>query len=444
MACLPLDLKCGTAGIIADAAERGMRGMAEDAIETYGNTAQWLGTFWLYTPTPNLAGSEGGASPVVEFLQGSLGFYVAIAAFLSLIIVAAKILLTQRGEGFKEALRGLVVLVLVTGLGVPVLSLLILAGDEFSVWIVERSTGSRDFAANLLAATSLTALLPFGSLLVILLGIVAFLLSVAQVVLILLRSVMLVLLAGMLPVAASFAATETGMNWLKKYGAWMVAFLLYKPVASIIYATAFALIADGPLSFETGVDAGADAFMSVAAGILLMALAVAALFALMKLITPAIGAIGSGSSGGAGIAAAGALASGAMQVGSMRGGFSGGGAGRTSSTSTTSAPNGASTTGPSSREPAMAGARTTSRGANAAGRAAPAATAGTGAAAASGAVAGGGAGAGAAAGSAAGPGGVAAGAVAGRVAGGVAAGAQAVSKSAQSTVDSDGGPDGSR
>lgn len=424
--CTVLDIGCGVGELVGSVANDGVRRMAEDIVESYGNVASWLGTFWLYTPTPNLAGSTGGGSAVVEFLQSSLGFYVAIAAFVSLVIVAVKIMLTQRGEGFKDALRGLVVLVLATGLGVPVLSLLIVAGDEFSVWIVERATGSSDFGANLLAATQLAALLPFGSFIVIILGIVAFLLAVAQVVLILLRSVMLVLLAGMLPVAASFSATETGMSWLKKYGAWLVAFLLYKPVASIIYATAFALVADGPFSFDTGLSDDAGAFMNVAAGVLLMVLAVAALFALMKLVSPAIGAIGAGSSGQAGVAATGALASGAMQVSSMKS-FSGGAGTGAASTPGAVPARGAKTAGMSAR----GSSALPSGGAASAGPAA-----GAGAASA--------AGSGAAAGSAAGPAGTAVGAAAGVVAGAVNAGARTVKQSAQSVIDSEGGPDGSR
>lgn len=437
--CNPVDIGCNVGELVGNIANDGVRRMAEDVVESYGNVASWLGTFWLYTPTPNLAGSAGGGSSVVEFLQGSLGFYVAVAAFLSLVFVAIKIMLTQRGEGFKDALRGLVILVLATGIGVPVLSLLIIAGDEFSVWIVERATGTSDFGANLLAATQLAALLPFGSFIVIILGVIAFLLSIAQVVLILLRSVMLVLLAGMLPVAASFAATETGMSWLKKYAAWLIAFLLYKPVASIIYATAFALIADGPFSFETGMDADAGSFLNVAAGILLMVLSVAALFALMKLVTPAIGAIGSGSSGQAGMAATGALASGAMQVSNMKS-FSSGGAGPVSY----SAPNGA---GSSARGAASTGASATRAGSTAGAKTATAgAAAGTGAASAGAAAgaAGSGAAAGATAGAAAGPAGIAAGAVAGRVVSSGAAGAKKIANTAQSAVDSDGGPDGSR
>ena len=52
---------------------------------------------------------------------------------------------------------------------------------------------------------------------------------------------MLILLLGVLPIAAAATNTEMGRGWFKQIIAWLLAFILYKPVAAIVYATAIRL-----------------------------------------------------------------------------------------------------------------------------------------------------------------------------------------------------------
>ncbi|WP_254517711.1 hypothetical protein, partial [Salmonella enterica] len=83
--------------------------------------------------------------------------------------------------------------------------------------------------------------------------------------------------------------------------AWLAAFILYKPAAAIIYATAFYL---------TGTDVLKDdgtGLLSILTGMILMVLALFAMPALMRFVTPMVGAM---AAGGAGMGAA-ALAGGA-------------------------------------------------------------------------------------------------------------------------------------
>lgn len=406
-------------GIVGNAVDN----FAADVAEGFGKIMASLGTYWLYIPTPNLAGGTGSNSDVVSFIQNSLIFYVAIAAIIAIVISSIRLILTQKGEHFSKIARGIVTLIFVTAAGVPLLSLLIIAGDQFSVWIVNLPTDGRDFGSNLAAAMTAALSVPGGAVLVIVLGIIAICVSLTQVVLILIRMVMLVLLAGMLPLAGSFASTDGGKDWLKKYSGWLLAFLLYKPIAAIIYAVAFALVGNGLFRYDEGaLDVTGQAIMNILAGLMLMVVAVIALGALMKFVTPAIGAIGGSAAGGALAAGIGAAATGAVSIMGMKsigGGSSGGGA----------APSGAGTAPTSAPSAAAASG-------SAAGNSA-------GAASSAGAAAGGGstAAAGATAGAAAGPAGIAAGAAVGAAAQGVGAAAGAVKSGTENAVE--GGPSGS-
>ena len=123
------------------------------------------------------------------------------------------------------------------------------------------------------------------------LGIIAFLATVIQIMLMLVRGGMLVLLVGTLPLVAAFSNTEMGMQWFRKASAWLVAFALYKPAAAIVYAVAFDL-------------AGQPGALALLDGVMMLVLAILALPALLRFVVPATSALAGG--GGAGGMLAGA------------------------------------------------------------------------------------------------------------------------------------------
>lgn len=402
--------------------------------------------------------NAGGA---VFFLQSSLWWYMGAAAILSVIIGGARMAWEQRAEPGRETVKGLLTLVVVAGAGVTIVGLLVAAADSFSVWVLNGSlqcdvtvAGSACFGENMLTLLALTtnpAAGGLGSLLIIILGIIAILAAAFQIVLMVARGAMLVVLTGILPLSASLTSTEMGKTWFRKCIAWLVAFILYKPAAAIIYAAAFQLV---------GTDVFADdgsGLLAVLTGLMLMVIALFAMPALMRFVTPMVGAMASGAGGAA--LAAGALAalpSGAAAIGRLASG--------NSSSSTTSnaqpgndgqsggqGPSGGGGGGNAAPTPsAPANPQQSGAGAGAsAGSGAGAGAAGVRAGAGAGAVAGAGAGAAAgggaaAAGAAGGPVGMAAGAAldAASKAGQAAAGA-AKSVGEQSTGEG-GGPDGSR
>lgn len=399
---------------------------------------------------PSAPNDSAGA---VLFLQSSLWWYMGAAAVISVIIGGARMAWEQRAEPGREIVKSLLTLVVVAGAGTTIVGLLVTASDSFALWIIDASLkcdvegDGACFEQNMLALLALTtnpAASSLGSILVIILGLIAIFAAILQIVLMVARGGMLVILTGILPLSASFTNTEMGKGWFKRCISWLTAFLLYKPAAAIIYAASFQL---------TGTDVFSDdgsGLLAVLTGLMLMVIALFAMPALMRFVTPMVGAMAGGSAGG--VLAAGALAglpTGATMVGRLSSG-DGGGSGQSGSQGPSGGREGAHGNGAAPSQ----GSGQTSSGSSGAEATSGGATQGTGTASTAGSAGGAGvaasggrgaaAGSGAAAAGAAGPAGIAAGAAleAGKKAGQAAAGA-AQSIGEQSTGEGS-GPDGSR
>jgi type IV secretion system protein TrbL len=289
-----------------------------------------IATFWISVPTPELAssggGGGGGAAPTVAFIQQHLWWYMCAAAIAGVMIGGARMAYEKRGDAGKDVLRSLVVFIVTVGAGLAVVSIATEAADAFSTWIIADATSGTSFGANMTALFGLTELAGgglTGSLMVIVFGLFIVLVSIVQLVLMIVRGGMLVILAGILPMSAAFTSTQIGRQWFRRCVSWLAAFVLYKPAAAIVYATAFRLA--GSNAFGSG---GA---INVVTGLMLMVLAVLTLPALMKFVTPIVGATAAGSGAGmlaAGGEAAAAVFSGRLPTGAVQGlGHSAAGAG---------------------------------------------------------------------------------------------------------------------
>jgi type IV secretion system protein TrbL len=289
-----------------------------------------------------------------------------------------------------------------------VISILVIAADALSASIIDRATDGKGFAhaMGILVMTNQTGV---GVFILIILGLVGLIASLMQIVLMIVRGGMLVILAGILPTTAAFTNTEMGRQWFQKAVGWTIAFILYKPAAAIVYAVAFKLMGSS----------GGNVLLGSITGFALMIVALLALPALMRFVTPMVGAVASGSGGGAG-AAVGAMATGAVSMGR-----SGSGRGNASPTPASQPGQSASAQGSKGAGGSNGGNGKPTPGSTGPGGAPGKGTTATAGAGTSGSVAGAGAGtagAGAASGAAkaAGPAGIA-----------VAAGAQAASKAGQ-------------
>ena len=299
------DIGCGVGNAVSDLTNDAITNLAKSIMEGMSQMVTTLSTFWVSMPTVNLA-SEGGTtpSPVVSIVNSELMVWTVALAVLAVIVGGIRMIWEQRGAPLKDLLRSLVTLALVSGLGLGVISILVIAADAFSTAIIDRSTDGKGFAEamNILVMTNHTDVVVF---ILIILGLIGLLASLVQIVLMVIRSGMLVILAGILPTTAAFTNTEMGKQWFQKAVGWTLAFILYKPAAAIVYSVAFLLM---------GSNTGKDTLIGSITGFTLMVVALFALPALMRFVTPMVGAVASGGGAGSGMAV-GAMATGAVSLG---------------------------------------------------------------------------------------------------------------------------------
>jgi type IV secretion system protein TrbL len=323
--CGLIDWKCSTQQFIGGITDDAIGNLAKAIMEGMSQMVTTLSTFWVSMPTVNLASEDGSTpSPVVAAVNSELMPWTLTLAVLAVILGGIRMIWEQRGAPLKDLLRSLLTLTLVSGLGLGVISILVIAADAFSVAIIERSTDGKGFAQSM-SVLVMTGQTEVGVFILIVLGLIGLIASLVQIVLMVVRSGMLVILAGILPTTAAFTNTEMGRQWFQKAVGWTIAFILYKPAAAIVYSVAFLLM---------GNTSGQDALVGSITGFTLMIVALFALPALMRFVTPMVGAVASGSGAAAG-AAVGAMATGAVSMG--RGGSGRGNAAPIPATTSTTA-----------------------------------------------------------------------------------------------------------
>ncbi len=258
---------------------------------TVTNTAAW----WISIPSPDLA-----AEPAITRIQAWLLPITAAVAVGAMIAGGLRMVIARRANPLLDVTGGLLTLAAVTTVGTIVPTLLLKAGDAWSAWVLQASTGGQ-FAQRLtnvlvLGGTAAPAV-------VLIFGIAAIVLSLVQAALMLFRQAALVILAGVLPLAAAGSLAPLTRPWIRKISSWMLALICYKPAAAAVYATAFTMIGSGKNP------------RTVLMGFVMLVLSVLTLPALMKFFTWTTGAV-AGSGGGGQLL--GAAAVGAIAVGTMR------------------------------------------------------------------------------------------------------------------------------
>jgi len=325
-------------------------------------------TWWIQVPSPDLAGQ-----PAVGQLQQQLLPLAIAVAVLGVIIAGGRMALTRKADPLMDVGSGLVVIAATSAVGVLLPSLLLKAGDAWSTWVLQESTGGQ-FAARLTSVLTLNGASPA---VVVVLGIVAIIISAIQAVLMLFRQGALVILAGMLPLAAAGTLAPATRGWLRRISGWMLALIFYKPAAAAVYATAFTMIGTG-----TGT-------RTVLMGFAMVGMSLLALPVLMRFFTWTTGHVADSSGGGGFLQT---TLQGAVAVGALRGMSGGaGGSGPAEQARLVTARLGPSGTGPSGAAAPGAGVRPVAQSGSAGAPAtAPGSSpgAGTGTAAAAGAAAG--------------------------------------------------------
>jgi len=258
-------------------------------------------TWWIRVPSPDLA-----AEPAVGRLQQWILPLAIAVAVAGVIIAGGRMALTRKANPLMDVGSGLVVIAATSAVGVLLPSLLVRAGDAWSSWVLQASTGGQ-FAARLTSVLTLNGASPA---VVVVLGIVAIIISAAQAVLMLFRQGALVILAGVLPLAAAGTLNPATRSWFRRVTGWGLALIFYKPAAAAVYATTFTMIG-----------AGKDT-RTVMVGFAMMFLSLLALPVLIRLFSWTTGHVADSAGGGGFLQTA---LSGAVAIGALRGSAGGSG-----------------------------------------------------------------------------------------------------------------------
>jgi hypothetical protein len=258
--------------------------LANGAARGAGSILEWAVTFWVHVPTQDVA----GPGSVASWLSGKLLWPTCFAAVLGVLFAAGRIALSGARPAVDLA-AGLVRLAVVVAVGLPVIAAATVGGDGFSTWIIGQAD-SGGVGHGFFDLSSVSG--AFGPVVLLLVACVGIVIGLLQILLMLVRSGMLIILAAVLPTLAACAINPSGVHAYRRALNWTVAALLYKPLAAVIYADAFKGMS--PPSAAEHMSATSAAQRQIT-GVLVLALALLAMPALMRLVTPAIAHLGGGS-----------------------------------------------------------------------------------------------------------------------------------------------------
>ncbi|MFZ2173581.1 MAG: hypothetical protein WAW17_05995, partial [Rhodococcus sp. (in: high G+C Gram-positive bacteria)] len=295
--------------------------------------------WWIKIPNADLE-SFAPLAQINEYTIWIQSFLLIISiGFMSLRLAAARrqLMVDQAEETFRTLVRVVVTAAMMS----VVVTLATAAGDAFATEVVG-ATSNNDPAGTVQSMMILNAYSGLAPGLMLIIGLFGTFGALAQAFLMPIRQGFLIVAVAALPVAAAAGGTKTGSQSYEKLLAWVVGFCLFKPVASLVYAMAFLTTQSSALDVPEGQTPTLEQFQYSLIGISLLAAAALVLPALMRLITPAVSAVGNGGSG-AGAGGAALMAGAALMTGGKAlagklaggkavppgGGFSGAGGGGT-------------------------------------------------------------------------------------------------------------------
>ncbi|MEU1527158.1 hypothetical protein ABZ413_33715 [Nocardia rhamnosiphila] len=300
-------------GIACRAVQEGVTSLADSAVdnlaiqfmEGFANLLRIFMTWWVKFPSPELS-SDSGLSPALSQVRGYTSGLQVLFLTAGVLFAGARLAMAKRGGVAGEAQEAFLVLVRAV-FGAMTFAAVITAatraGDEFATWVIFDATRG-DVNAVLIEMAEFDVLeggsgLGMGTVLIV--GILGLISMLIQLVMLVIRQALLLVVVAVLPIAAAASGTGSGSQAFKRLLAWSLAFVLWKPVGALIYAMAFTV---------AGHD-HQDAQLKLL-GLILLVLSVVALPALIRLVTPAVAALGGG--GGASSVLAGGAAGVAMSA----------------------------------------------------------------------------------------------------------------------------------
>lgn len=303
---LVMNLACNTAGAVknpTDAIEAATSGFWGDPIGDFvkslleGNAEALALIMTAWIKESPFSGSDFSAS--VEGIFNLTLWAQGLLLVASLIVAGTRMAVARNrglGDGFEDVGK-LMFNFILAGAALPVVIMALhQATDALSAdWMSQGLGGDPEAAIN--AVTLIDEETGLGPAAVLILVVFALLGALAQLVALVVREGLLVVVVGLLPLAAASFALSTGKQAFKSMIGFVVAALLFKPVATLLYLAAFWLSSGNE----------APSVMQAVSSMLLLAAAGLVLPALMRVVAPAVStSVAGGSAAGIGAAAAGA------------------------------------------------------------------------------------------------------------------------------------------
>lgn len=290
--------------------------ITDSAVNAIQTSTSLVLTFWMHPVfSPTVAKGEV-ASTSVQVLMDAMNPLVIIAAVVGTLVACVQVALTHRARPMADVGQMYLAVLAVSAVAAGAMQYLIEFSDKFAPWIIEQVI-NKPYEQGIpdLFPKAETAKLEI--FLLLLIGPLIILAGLAQVMFMFFRAGVLPLLLAVLPLAAALSTSEIGKTWFKKIATWLLAFVLYKPIAALVYAGGFALMRSSAFTqFENDSKlAVLRPTFQVLTGLGVITLAVLCLPAMIKLLAP-IAATGS-SNLFSGAAAAGMVVTGAMTVATL-------------------------------------------------------------------------------------------------------------------------------
>ena len=205
----------GAGGVVSQAAGDAITALAKSILGALANAIQWAATLWVGIGTPPIADAAGQPTGTVAFLQQNLLTYTTGLAVLCTLLGAGRIVYHEhKAAQLRDLCRYLATYVLVSSAAAGAASVLIGGADQLASWFITRASASGSFSDHLAGVLGLATATASGAagapagftvglagtvttaFIAIVLGIVAFVATVIQIMLMLVRGGMLVILWG--------------------------------------------------------------------------------------------------------------------------------------------------------------------------------------------------------------------------------------------------------
>lgn len=227
---------------------------------------------WWTVPSTSLL------APAVLDAHGALRPLLLLVLTASVLVQSIRIMLLRRGEPLVAVAGGLVRFAVAAALGITVLQGALWAGDELATSLLGSGAGAGTFGNTMREALTARRGGLAEPFLLLLLSMVVLVLAAAQWMAMALRQVALLAVAATLPLAAAGSLTATTRGWLSRLMPWALALVLYKPAAALIHAV-------GQQYLSQLAEPGGAAVSTLLAGIVVLALGVAALPLSLRLLS---------------------------------------------------------------------------------------------------------------------------------------------------------------